>query len=215
MKKKWVNIVIIGLFLIFSLIYGEENSSKKNLLSGGSFETKRPWSLWPGGRTKTTFSIDKTIYKEGKASAKIVAIDIKDKGALYTYCPMKEGKTYKITLWYKTKNLLPDSSSLKLLLNFNLKNGRNGSAGQKIIPFPSGDTNTDWKEFTTIVTPPPGTFVCQFVLRCSNIIGTVWFDGITVIEQEGEKKNRLLYSKLILHRLLMGKKRINAGRNLI
>ncbi|MFA5646071.1 MAG: beta-galactosidase trimerization domain-containing protein [Candidatus Ratteibacteria bacterium] len=155
-----------------------------NLIPLGSFERLDRW----GGR-KDFSTIDTSVYKEGNASVKIDSKELGQKGYLYTYVKMKEGKRYKVSVWYKTKNLVPDSDRLKFTLNFNLQGGGNGSAGQKSFSFPAGDTNTDWKEYTFTVVPAPGTFQCQFILHFSDIKGLVWFDDLRVEEVEEEADN--------------------------
>jgi hypothetical protein len=173
-----VSIGMLVLLSICSLAYGSQDI----LNSHGSFESKGFWS------GSADYSIDESTFKEGKASAKIVVEDINAKSYLYCYLPMKSGESYKISLWYKTMNVVPDSNLVKILLNFNRKNGANGSAGAKIIPFPTGDNNSDWKELSTIVAPPPETEQCQFVISFSGIKGTIWLDGLTVSLQEKEKE---------------------------
>lgn len=169
-KKQFLNIALLVLFSICSIAYGNEDI----LNNQGSFEAE---GFWNGN---ASYSIDKDVFKVDKASAKITAGDINNNKYIYCYLPMKAGERYKISLWFKTMNVVPDSSSVKMALNWNSKEGGNGSAGVKAISLPAGDNNTDWKEFSTIVMPPPETALCQLVISFGDIKGTLWLDGLTV-----------------------------------
>ena len=169
---------ILMFFVSFLYCFG-------NILPQGNFESEKVWSLWPSG-TSTIFTIDNTVFKEGKASGKIICSDMGQVSAIYTYAPMKENKKYKISLYFKTENLVPDSGNIKLQLSFNLKGGPNGSAGKKTINFPSGFTTTDWNEFKSEVIAPVGTDVAQVSIRFEKIKGTIWIDDMKIIEEKDE-----------------------------
>ncbi|MCM8771946.1 MAG: carbohydrate-binding family 9-like protein [Candidatus Omnitrophica bacterium] len=179
MIKKIFNFVIIFSILAYTQIHVIDPQI-------GSFETERGWTLWPS-TTKSTFVLDKEIFKEGKTSAKITIPEVTERTVLYCYIPMKEGKKYEVKLWFKTQNLIPDSNMIKLQLAFNLKGGPNASAGRQTINFPSGYANTDWKEFIVEIVPPAGTDVVQFAIDFSGTKGIVWIDSVRVIELRSEE----------------------------
>ena len=194
-----VAVLLLAGFLCTAALSAQEKQT--NLLTQGSFEPGQE-RFWSG--KKQLLTIDTTAPKEGAGSAKITTVDIGADGYLYCYCPMKEGKTYRLSLWYRTGNLVPGPEKLAVNLSFNLKGGANGSAGAKGIPFPAGGTAGGWKELTARVTPPAGTDLCQLILGFGGTIGTVWIDGLSVTEEE-EAVSRITVSKTTAAPLVDGK----------
>ncbi|MFH1903743.1 MAG: beta-galactosidase trimerization domain-containing protein [Candidatus Omnitrophota bacterium] len=187
MDKKKLSVLVLAFFVGAGFVWAK-TATAANLASNPGFEgTDIRWTLWPAsegpGKTKTTFVLDKEVFQEGAASARITAVDASDVGSLYSYVTLKGGKSYHVSFWYKLKDWQVSSrDALQLSLAFNKEGGANGSAGNKIIPIPVKEPTSGWKEFTTEITAPPETAMCQFIFSISGVTGTVWIDDVAVEE---------------------------------
>jgi hypothetical protein len=178
------------LMLFFIFLAGKESLAAENLAPNPGFEAgmqQQNWTLWPAsegpGKTKTTFVIDSEVFKEGAASGRLAAVDPADAGSLYCYVSMKGGKNYRISFWYRLKDLqISSKGSFQVALSFNKERGGNGSAGSKNIEIPESKSSGDWIKFESEITAPPETAMCQFAIVFSGVTGTVWFDDVVIEE---------------------------------
>jgi len=205
---------VVGFLAAVLFVLGGKNLllAGENLVPNGGFESGRDsWQFWPRGANVTTvYGVDSTVAKEGTASMKITSKG--ESSEVYAWIPIKGKKNYKLTFWYKLKGIIPDSGLLRAYLNF--QDEGNKSIGTKIIPFPAGQTDTDWKKFEGAFTTPAETVLLQLCLGGSRqFLGTIWFDEVEVYKEE--QTDSKLIPKTSSAPIIGGNNVLLAGENLV
>lgn len=160
----------------------------KNLVPNSGFEEALvPWKTNPPeGKTIAVVELDSDIKSAGKSSARIRANDAAGRMSLYTNVKVQEGRSYTLSFRHRTQNFQAmKGASVKIVLNFNKKDGTNGSAGRVWFDLPNPAPSTGWQAFTREFATPPGTVIAQVVIvQMSGVTGTLWLDDVAIIEVE-------------------------------
>ncbi|MCM8807942.1 MAG: beta-galactosidase trimerization domain-containing protein [Candidatus Omnitrophica bacterium] len=182
MLRNVLKIFVLIIILLFKTSYG-------NIFPIGGFEKnveyQWKWNIYPSD-TKMEFSIieDEKEAREGKCYAKLCNPDYDTVGTIFSFFNVEPFYEYELSFYFKDLNILPDLSNLKIILNFNKKNGANGSAGRKIIFLDKYEkAENGWKKYKGNFVTPPESFLCHFVIRLEDLKGTLLLDKIEIVKK--------------------------------
>ncbi len=160
----------------------------KNLVPNSGFEKGlAPWKALPSvGETTTVVEIDGETKSKGQSSARITAADVAGRISLHTSIIVQGGRRYTLSFRYRTRDFHATKAAYtKGLINFNKKDGPNGSAGSDRFDLPISAPTTNWKTFTREFSAPAETAIAQVVvIQMSGVMGTIWIDDVRILQIE-------------------------------
>lgn len=112
-----------------------------------------------------------------------------DIASMYRYVTLPPGKRYEVSFKYKVSSPMDDA--IVLSINFNKKDGENGSAGSESFNLPRSNGKESWQEFTTVVSIPEDTEVWQIVLSVKTPALPAWFADVTIMAHDESSSSQL------------------------
>ncbi len=190
MKK--IGIIFLSL-LGFLITVSPGICKTENLVYNGGFEEKKSenlptgWNIKISRGTSTEFRFDETEKHSGSYS---FMINIKPPGGSATFYNettidnVKPGKTYRLSVWVKAKNLGFSPNFIAPAIRFNFK-------PERVVPVPTIDLMSEmkgaegWKNLTFITIAPPNGHSITFSLLLTN--GTLWIDDLEIVEVDTQE----------------------------
>jgi hypothetical protein len=185
MKNTLIIMILIGGFIAAA----QGVSHGANLIKNGDFEeigknmAPSGWVISPGRNTQSVFSLDKADKKTGSHSLKIT---VQNPPGQVTLLPAKGSvgppvprKTYELSMWIKTENLVMNQQQVTPAARMNFR-------PTQARPYPMIDLridvseNSGWQHLSMQMQAPSDAreFIIDFLLTP----GTVWLDDITLRE---------------------------------
>ena len=175
-----LNIKRLGVFLFLAVIWAGVNPC---MADDNVKFSQLEWALYPDG-VNVKFQLDDKISADGHAFGKLTIPDSAARFAVYAYVTMQEKRNYKVTFSYKMKGIqMSGACRLEAVFNFKRRDGGNGSAGTLKVPWNFEKDQKDWQTFSTEISAPPDTELCQLaIIQASGISGVIWFGDVKVEE---------------------------------
>lgn len=185
--------------------------TSSNIIENGTFEsTQNKSTTWKAGVEPTNWGtwipngnpilkIDESIYHEGKKSVLMESSDV-SRASINTTVNVISGKSYKLTFWTKTENVMSSISYGGCYARTQYLD----SAGKKISSGPEiqslKETN-DWILVQLDVPVPDKVSKLKIELFFETATGKVWFDDVKLFEVEPiTAKFKLAESEITLNK---------------
>jgi len=170
---------------------GEETRVDSPLVRNGGFESglTAPWgtgqyaagrsSWWTLGNCQATAEADSRTARSGKQSLHVINRSSRAAqvyGTTQQPVPVEPGRTYRVTLWAKARNLA-SAGAVSVVVD----------EAWQIRPIQLPEGSYDWNEFTGTFALPDGAGQLRIL---SEDRGEVWIDDVTVVPVVRENPRR-------------------------
>lgn len=156
------------------------------------------WTQWsPRQEIAPRFEVSERGGRENDSALGIYCDDTSDFGAWKRrFSGISQGKTYRLTGWYKTNRVKHEAKSVAPRLEWLDDKGKSLRPPEYAIAL---DEKNGWKRIEIVSPAPEGAAVADVQLGFGFVEGTVLWDDIT-FEEERSARDRVINVATVFHR---------------